>query len=133
MNSPQLRAVGPVIRILAVYIDAIAAYGDECPAVDARVETAILIESGRGRTLSWAEQTMFERGWRSPEQIMNAAGIPEKHHRVIELACWGDPEKHKQRMFTVREIADLTGHPQRTVMRWLAEDMPRLRALGEVA
>lgn len=133
MNSPQLRAIGPVIRILAVYIDAIAAYGDHCPAVDGRIESAILAESGRGKTLSWAEQTMAERGWRTPEEIFNAAGIPDKHRRVIELACWGDPTKHKGRMFTTREIASMTGHPERTVMRWLSEDMPRLRLLGEVA
>lgn len=133
MISEQLRGAGPFIRVLAVYLDAIAAYGDHCAAVDARLETAILIESGHGKTQSWAEQTMAVYGWNSPEAIMNAAGIPEKHHRVIELACWGDPEKPKHRMFTVREIADLTGHPQRTVMRWLSEDMPRLRLLGEVA
>lgn len=129
MISPQLRALGPMIRILAVYLDAVAAYGDHCPAVDARLESAFLAESGHGRTLSWAQQTMAEYGWNSPEDIMNRAGIPEKHHRVIELACWGDPSKHKQRMFTTREIAHMTGHPERTVRLWLSADMPKLRDL----
>lgn len=133
MISPQLRALGPTIRILAVYLDAIAAYGDNCPEVEARLESAILAESGRGRTLSWAEQTMTELGWRSPEDILNRAGIPEKHHRVIELACWGDPTKHKGRMFTIREIAHMTNHPERTVKLWLSVDMPKLRKLNEVA
>lgn len=132
MNSPQLRALGPEIRILAVFVDAVAAYGHYCEAVQARVETAMLTEarSGDGWQVTSAERMMGERGWRSADDIFNEADIPEKHRRVVELALWGDPTKHKGRMFTTREIANMTGHPERTVRLWLASDIPKLETLA---
>lgn len=135
MNSPQLRALGPHIRVLAVFIDGIAAYGRYCEAVQARLDTAWLNEarSGDGWQVTSAERMMGERGWRSADDIFNEADIPDKHRRVVELALWGDPTKHKGRMFTTREIAEMTNHPKRTVELWLHEDMPRLVRLAEVA
>ena len=131
MTSPQLRAIGAEIRVLAVLIDAVAAYGVYNEAVQARIDTAWLCESrsGAGWQVTPAERMMAERGWRSAEDIFNEAGIPDKHRRVVELALWGNPKKHKGREFTIREIAQYTGHPSRTVDNWLSEDMPRLRAL----
>jgi DNA-directed RNA polymerase specialized sigma24 family protein len=130
--SPQLRAIGPDIRVLAVLIDAIAAYGRYCEQVQARIDTAWLTESrsGVGWQVTPAERMMAERGWHSAEDIFNEAGIPDKHRRVVELALWGDPTKHKGRMFTTREIAEMTGHPERTCKLWLSMDMPRLRTLA---
>lgn len=132
--SPQLRALGPHIRILAVYIDAIATYGHYCAQVQARLDTAWLneVRSGDGWQVTSTERIMGERGWHSADDIFNEADIPEKHRRVVELALWGDPTKHKGRMFTTREIAEMTNHPKRTVELWLHEDMPRLRALAEI-
>lgn len=134
MNSPQLRALGPQIRILAVYIDAIAAYGRYCEQVQARLDTAWLSESrsGDGWQVTATERRMSERGWRSADDIFDEAGIPDKHRRVIELALWGDPKKHKGRMFNTRELAEMTGHPTRTVELWLHDDMPKLRRLAEI-
>ena len=96
------------------------------------VKSAFLAElrSGDGWQVTSAERMMGERGWRSADDIFNEADIPEKHRRVIELALWGDPTKHKGRMFTTREIAEMTNHPKRTVELWLHEDMPRLHALA---
>jgi hypothetical protein len=130
--SPQLRALSPELRVLAVYIDAIAAYGHDCPQVWARVDTAWLCEarSGDGWQVSPGEKIMTSRGWRSADDIFNEAGVPEKHRRVVELALWGNPQKHKGREFTIREIAEMTGHPWRTVQNWLSEDMPRLARLA---
>jgi len=116
-----------------VFLDAIAAYGHYCEQVQARVDTAMLAEreDGDGWNLTKAQRLLKKRGWNNAEGIYDAAGIPEKHRRVLDLAVWGDPGKHKGRMFTTREIAELTGHPERTVMRWLSDDMPRLRRLAD--
>lgn len=132
MQSPQLRALGPTVRLLAVFIDGVAAYGAYCPQVEARIESARLVESGRGITLSRSERTMSELGWRSAADIFDRAGIPEKHREVVSWALWGDPEKPRGKYFTIREISKMTNHPPRTVWRWLADDMPKLRRLAEV-
>jgi hypothetical protein len=130
--SPQLRALSPELRVLAAYIDAYIAYGRNCPQVEAVVETAWLNEarSGDGWQVTPGERIMTSRGWRSADDIFNEAGVPEKHRRVVELALWGNPQKHKGREFTISEIAEMTGHPWRTVQNWLREDMPRLEHLA---
>lgn len=130
--SPQLRALGAEIRVLAVFVDAVAAYGWYCEQVQARLDTAWLNEarSGDGWQVTSTERMMGERGWRSADDIFNEADIPEKHRRVIELALWGDPTKHKGRYFSTREIAEITGHPERTVKLWLHLDVPKLRRLS---
>ena len=111
--SPQLRALGPDIRLLAVFLDAIAAYGHYCVEVQGRVDTAMLAEreDGEGWNLTKTQALLERRGWRNADGIYDAAGIPEKHRRVLDLALWGNPRKHKAREFTKREISDLTGHP----------------------
>jgi hypothetical protein len=130
--SPQLRALGPHIRVLAVFLDGIAAYGRYCEAVQARVDTAWLNEarSGDGWQVTPGERVMAERGWRTAEDIFNEAGIPEKHRRVVEYALIGRPKGGGRGMFTHREIAKMTGHPLRAVRDWLDTDMPRLERLA---
>ena len=132
MISPQLRALGAEIRVLAVFVDAVAAYGRYCEQVQARLDTAWLCEarSGDGWQITSTERMMGERGWRSADDIFDRAGVPEKHRRVVELALWGNPRKHKGREFTTREIAEMTGHPERTVKLWLSTDMPKLELLA---
>jgi hypothetical protein len=140
--SPQLRALGPDIRLLAVFIDAVAAYGEYCPQVQARVDSAMLAEraDGEGWHEDAAQRTLRARGWRDADGIYNAAGIPEKHRPVIDLALYGDPRRrgrgHRREDleggFSDSEIARLTGHPERTVRLWLHDDLPRLLDLGEL-
>ncbi len=133
MISPQLRALGFEIRLLAVFLDAIAAYGRYCIEVQGRVDTAVLVE---GREEGWNEdraaRLMAERGWKGAEGIYDAAQIPEKHRRVMDLSLWRDhrPGKKRSGYFTVKEISDLTGHPIRTVELWLHDDRLKLDRLG---
>lgn len=139
--SPQLRALGPEIRLLAVFIDAIAAYGHYCTQVQARVDTAILAEreDGEGWNETWTKRTLKKRGWRDADAIYNAAGIPEKHRPVINLALYGDPDKRRRGHrredleggFSNAEIARLTRHPERTVRLWIHNDLPRLFDLDD--
>jgi hypothetical protein len=131
--SPQLRALGPDIRLLAAFLDAIAAYGGYCVAVQGRVDTAMLGESGdtEGWNEDHAARVMAARGWQGAAGIYDAAGIPEKHRRVIDLALWqaGDPDKNRKGYFTLQEIANLTNHPLRTVQQWIYDDKIKLRKL----
>jgi len=140
--SPQLRALGPDIRLLAVFIDAIAAYGRYCTQVQGRVDSAVLTEAedGEGWHEDHAQRTLTEYGWRDANGIYNAAGIPEKHRPVIDLALYGDPRQRGRGRrredleggFSDKEIARLTGHPERTVRLWLHDDLPKLLRLGEL-
>lgn len=140
--SPQLRELGPDIRLLAVLIDAMAAYGQYCPQVQARVDSAMLAEreDGEGWHEDHAQRTLKEHGWRDADGIYNAAGIPEKHRPVIDLALYGDPRKRgigKRREdleggFSDKEIARLTGRDERTVRLWLHDDLPKLLELADL-
>jgi DNA mismatch repair protein MutH len=130
--SPQLRALGVEIRLLAVLIDAIAAFGKYNEAVQARLDTALLTEKrGEGWNEDHASRVMAARGWKDAEGIYDAAQIPEKHRRVIDLALWqaGEPDTNRKGYFSLREIADLTGHPLRTVQLWVHDDIPKLKRL----
>lgn len=135
MISPQLRALGPEARILSALIDAFIAgciYVDE--AWDHRlVKTAIIVESGKseGWNEDRATRVMASRGWKGAEGIYDAAGIPDKHRRVIDLALWqaGSPDKNRKGYFTLQQIADMTGHPLRTVKLWIHDDLPKLARL----
>jgi hypothetical protein len=134
--SPQLRALGPDVRVLAVVIDVLISTGCETfkEAWEHRlVQTAILCESDsrEGWNEDHAARLLESRGWHNADGIYNAAGIPEKHRRVIDLALWqGDqPDQKRRGYFSLQEIADLTGHPLRTVQLWLHDDMPKLRRL----
>jgi hypothetical protein len=139
--SPQLRALGPDMRLLAVFIDAVAAYGEYCPQVQARVDSAMLAEraDGEGWHEDAAQRTLRARGWKDADAIYNAAGIPEKHRPVIDLALYGNPARRgrghrredEEGGFSDAEIARLTGHPTRTVQLWLHDDLPKLFSLDD--
>lgn len=120
--SPQLRALGPDIRVLAVFVDAIAAFGGYCEQVQARIDTAWLIEaeSGEGWTSTPAERLMQRRGWKSTKDIYESADIKPNHWPVLELHTRG---------YDTREIANHTGLPLKTVWQWLDRDLIRLRNL----
>jgi hypothetical protein len=136
--SPQLRALGADIRLLAVYLDAIAAYGFYCSQVQGRVDTALLTEQADGE--GWNEdpnsRVMASRGWRDADGIYDAAGIPEKHRRVMDLVLFSDltqsddPSGRRKGGFSNAEIAHITGHPERTVKLWIHNDIPKLRRLN---
>jgi hypothetical protein len=137
--SPQLRALGGDIRILCAVIDALIAGAVTFEEAwnHRLVQCQILVESGsrEGWNEDAAGRVLTARGWKDADGIYNAAGIPEKHRRVIDLALWraGEPVKKRKGHFTIREIADLTGHPYRTVEDWVHTDIAKLKRLGDAA
>lgn len=113
--SPQLRALGPEIRILAAFIDA---WADHNWAI---WETALLTESkSEGWNFSKTERLLQRRGWRSVEDIYEAAGIQPNHWIVLDLDTRGYEE---------RDICRHTGHDRKTVYQWLERDRAKLRRL----
>lgn len=122
--SPQLRALGPDIKLLAVFIDAIAAYGEYCPQVQARVDSAILADraEGEGWREDHAARTMRQWGASDQQGIYRAAGLTEKQIEIAKL--------HYDRQMGPAEIALLLGRPAVTVRVQLFRLNERLRMLN---
>ncbi len=158
--SVQLRALGGYWRIQAALIDAFISgcITIEEALAHPLVSTAILVEEiaalrqriiaalDRGDSqeaeriaaeglvgwhISSNERLMARRGWANGNSIYDAAQIPEKHRRVIDLVLMraGDPDKNRKGYFSLREIANITGHPLRTVQEWAHDDMAKLKRL----
>ena len=121
--SPQLRALGPSIRTLAVFLDAIAAYGWYCAQVQARVDTALIVEGDR------------ESGWNDDHaaRVLRAWGVVDQHG-VYLLAGLTKAEtevaflRYDRQLDTV-EIARLLNRPAATVRVQLYRAHERLRRL----
>ena len=123
-QSPQLRALGSDIRILAVFLDAIMAYGWYCIEVQGRVDTALLAEGNEaeGWNLDSAERTM--RGWGARDQygIYSAAGLTRRQAEVAYL--------HFDRQLDSPEIGELIGCDAITARVHLHNARERLRRLA---
>jgi DNA-directed RNA polymerase specialized sigma24 family protein len=122
--SPQLRALGPDIRLLAVFIDAIAAYGEDCPQVQARVDSAMLAEreEGDGWREGDAARTMRQWGARDQHGIYAAAGLNKTETEVAFM--------HYDRQLEPVEIARLLKRDPATVRTQLYRAKSRLFALA---
>ena len=122
--NPQLRALSPEIRLLAEFIDAIAAYGRYCLEVQARVDTAALAYSDKaeGWNLGTAERQMRQWGARDQYGIYSAAGLTERQQEVAFLFF--------DRQLEPKEIANLLKIDAVTVRVHLHKAEERLRRLA---
>ena len=85
MISPQLRALSPEIRLLAEFLDAIAAYGRYCLEVQARVDTAALsysADKGEGWNQAEPQRQMARWGAKDQHGIYAAAGLTKRQQEV---------------------------------------------------
>jgi DNA-directed RNA polymerase specialized sigma24 family protein len=81
--SPQLRALGTEIRLLAVFLDAISAYGRYCVEVQGRVDTALLTEEhGEGWHGDHAVRTLREWGVVDQHGVYLVAGLTKRQTEV---------------------------------------------------
>jgi DNA-binding NarL/FixJ family response regulator len=81
--SPQLRALGTEIRLLAILIDAVAAYGWYCDAVQARLDTALLTEKrGEGWNEDHAGRRLREWGVVDQHGVYMVAGLTKRQTEV---------------------------------------------------
>lgn len=81
--SVQLRALGAEIRLLAVFLDAIAAYGRYCIEVQGRVDTAILVEKrGEGLNEDHAGKRLREWGVTDQHGVYLLAGLTKRQTEV---------------------------------------------------
>ena len=116
--SPQLRALGPTIRLLWYFIDAWADHNW------GTFETALLAESDNeeGWNLDSAERQMREWGARDQYGIYNAAGLTERQAEVAFLFF--------DRQLEPKEIAGYLGIDAVTVRVHLHKVEERLRRLA---
>jgi hypothetical protein len=123
-TSPQLRALGPEIRVLAVFLDAIAAYGGYCAEVQGRVDTAVLCESDdhEGWHLNAAERSMAQWGAKDQYGVYQAAGLTKAEAEVCFL--------HYDRCLDNVEIGRLLGRNALTVGVQLHKARERLKRLA---
>jgi DNA-binding CsgD family transcriptional regulator len=81
--SPQLRALGSEIRVLAQFLDAIAAYGKYCIEVQGRVDTAWLTEKrGEGWNEDHANKRLREWGVTDQHGVYLLAGLTKRQTEV---------------------------------------------------
>ena len=122
--SPQLKALGPDIRLLAVFMDAIAAYGWYCEAVQARVDTAVLIEREEGEDWrgSHADQRLKQWGVVDQHGVYLLAGLTKAESEVAYL--------HFDRRLESAEIGRLLNRSAVTVRVQLHKAKERLRTLA---
>jgi hypothetical protein len=121
--SPQLRALGTEIRLLAILIDAVAAYGWYCDAVQARLDTALLTEKrGEGWNEDHAGRRLREWGVVDQHGVYLLAGLTKAEQEVAFL--------HYDRQLDSQEIGKLLVRPATTVRVQLHRAQERLRRLA---
>ena len=125
-TSPQLRALGPDVRILAALLDAFIA---GCEYIEDAwnhrlVRTAILAESGRREGFNEDQTTRTMRLWGAKDQhgIYNAAGLTKAEAEVAFL--------HFDRQLESQEIGKLLNRSAVTVRVQLHKAGERLRRLA---
>lgn len=129
MMSPQLRALGPDVRILCAFIDALIL---GCASFDEAwdhplVKTQRLIETGsrEGWNEDHAVRTMRQWGARDQYGIYAAAGLTKAEQEVAFLFY--------DRQLEPVEIANLLRRPSTTVRVQLFRGRERLRRLATAA
>lgn len=122
--SPQLRALGPEIRLLAEFLDAIAAYGRYCLEVQARVDTAALAYSDKAEGWNHDAAVRQLKEWGAKDQygIYAAAGLSERQAEVAFMFY--------DRCLEPSEIGKYLGCDAVTVRVHLHKANERLRRLG---
>jgi DNA-directed RNA polymerase specialized sigma24 family protein len=123
-ESPHL-ALGRDVRLLVVFLDAIAAYERYGEQVQARVDTAMLVEreEGEGWRGSHAEQRLAEWGVVDQHGVYLLAGLTKRQKEVAEL--------YYDRQMEPVEIAKLLkcdAHTVRVHLQAIRERLAKLAA-----